>query len=430
MPTIADLREELRTVNAEAQRRLDDWHSETDLTLRDSKEEIFERADADAARVAKQLAAAERAAKRETDLETDAELRGHAGRESDEVRRKLLEEVAERGGKGLRKLLKSSEFRDAMEAYANGPKRSGGELSGLSEEIRSTLSVAVDGDGGYAVPETWENIYLGLRDTSPIRDYATLLVTATGGNLHIPRRASGVTGVDIVAESTTGSPVVTPDDAPGIDEVVIPDFEISHMVKASERIVRDALFNVDAFAGDELGYAVGEKASTYYLLGTGSGSAADTQPAGLIPNAAVGVSNVASIGYDQLIDLEHSVKAPYRRNAQWLMNDQTAAILRKLKDSNGRPLWEWGLEKGRPARLLGYEVVIDANVAANGLSAKPIGFGDIRRALVIRDVLGLTIRRLDERFADTGQIAWRARLGTGSANRDANAFKMLQRAAS
>jgi len=43
----------------------------------------------------------------------------------------------------------------------------------------------------------------------------------------------------------------------------------------------------------------------------------------------------ASITVDNLIDLIYSLKAPYRRNAKFLMKDSTISALRKLKDSNG-----------------------------------------------------------------------------------------------
>ncbi len=57
---------------------------------------------------------------------------------------------------------------------------------------------------------------------------------------------------------------------------------------------------------------------------------------------------------DNLIDLVYSLKAPYRRNAKFLMKDSTISALRKLKDSNGVYLWQPSVQAGQPDRLLGY----------------------------------------------------------------------------
>ena len=46
-----------------------------------------------------------------------------------------------------------------------------------------------------------------------------------------------------------------------------------------------------------------------------------------------------ALTYDNIISLYFSVKPEYRANAVWLMNDETAMALRKLKDADGNYLW-------------------------------------------------------------------------------------------
>ena len=42
-----------------------------------------------------------------------------------------------------------------------------------------------------------------------------------------------------------------------------------------------------------------------------------------------------SSGADEVLDLVYALKRPYRKSAAFITNDQTLAVLRKLKDNNG-----------------------------------------------------------------------------------------------
>ncbi|MDY0410655.1 phage major capsid protein [Virgibacillus soli] len=53
---------------------------------------------------------------------------------------------------------------------------------------------------------------------------------------------------------------------------------------------------------------------------------------------------------DEIIDLVYSLKAPYRKNAVFIMNDATIKAIRKLKDGQGQYLWQPSLTAGTPIR--------------------------------------------------------------------------------
>ncbi|WP_350624306.1 phage major capsid protein, partial [Pseudoalteromonas sp. 24-MNA-CIBAN-0067] len=59
-----------------------------------------------------------------------------------------------------------------------------------------------------------------------------------------------------------------------------------------------------------------------------------------------GSGQTSIITLEDLIDLEHSVDPAYRRSAQcgFMMNDSTIKVVKKLKDTQGRPLWLPGME--------------------------------------------------------------------------------------
>ena len=58
-----------------------------------------------------------------------------------------------------------------------------------------------------------------------------------------------------------------------------------------------------------------------------------------------------------------------------------------------------------PDTILGYPVVINQDVAAMGVSAKSILFGDFSNYFV-RDALDVRLVRLDERYADTLEVGF------------------------
>ena len=121
----------------------------------------------------------------------------------------------------------------------------------------------------------------------------------------------------------------------------------------------------------------------------------------------VGVTAASStaITADELISLVYSLKAPYRRNAKFLLNDATISIIRKLKDNNGAYLWQPSVQAGQPDRLLGYEIYTSPYVPTAAAGALAIAFGDFKNYW-IGDRAGRTVQRLNELYATNGQIGY------------------------
>jgi HK97 family phage major capsid protein len=111
------------------------------------------------------------------------------------------------------------------------------------------------------------------------------------------------------------------------------------------------------------------------------------------------------------VDLKHSVDAAYRSNAEFMMNDLTVAAISKLLDGNGKPLWAAGIQVGAPDTILNHPYVVNNDMAVMAASAKSILFGDFSKYM-IRDVLGITMMRLAERYADFLQVGFMAFMRT------------------
>jgi HK97 family phage major capsid protein len=305
----------------------------------------------------------------------------------------------------------SDEYRDALSAYLRKQE--------LDADQRSVLKIGSDEEGGFAVPEEWGTLHESLREFGTIRGLAEVITTETGASFHIPYVKVDAEDPKSVKENET-----TPDDADEFGERLVGAFKYARMTLASEEMVQDALFDVAGFVGGRLGFQLGRVTNKGYATGTGS-----EQPEGLISKSTVGLSGVSKTAGptgDNLIDLSHSIIRPYRANASWLMADQTLAVIRKLKDKNEQYLWQPSIQLGEPDRILGYPVYSDPDIDTVGSKKSIVGFGDVKRAYMIRDALGVTIRVLTERYADKGQVAWRGVLRTDGRIIDQNAFKVAQ----
>ena len=118
-------------------------------------------------------------------------------------------------------------------------------------------------------------------------------------------------------------------------------------------------------------------------------------------------ASATTVTADELIDLFYSLDAPYRVNAVWLVNDSTMRVIRKLKDQNGQYLWQKALHEGEHETLLGKPIFHSPFAPELAAGAKAIAFGDFSYYW-IGDRQGISFRRLNERYADTGQVGFLA----------------------
>ena len=139
--------------------------------------------------------------------------------------------------------------------------------------------------------------------------------------------------------------------------------------------------------------------------------------------------------YDDLIDLIHSVNSAYRGNARFMLNDKSVAVLRKLKDSSGRPIWTpgdgEGITGGVASTICGYAYTINDDMPVMAANAKSVLFGNFSHYM-IRDVANSTaLRRFDDsNFADKRQIGFMGWTRTGGNLLDLGAVKAFQNSAS
>lgn len=269
--------------------------------------------------------------------------------------------------------------------------------------------VGTGAGGGFGVPdETMRALEVALLQFGGMRLGATVLRTDLGADLPIPTANDTAQTGMILAENTQ----VSQQDVV-FGQLVLQAFKYSSkMILVSVELLQDNVINLAQFLGTALGTRIGRITNTHFTVGTGT-----SQPNGIVTASAQGkvgaTGQTISVTYDDLVDLEHSVDPAYRVGARWMMHDSSLKVLKKLKDTTGRPLWVPGtagvasIAGVAPDTVLGYPIIINQDVPVMAANAKSILFGAIGSYL-IRDVVNISLLRLDERFADFHQVAFLA----------------------
>jgi HK97 family phage major capsid protein len=249
--------------------------------------------------------------------------------------------------------------------------------------------------GTYAMPNTANNKYMAaLQKESLFRNIGTVIKAYDFGYRIFAKDSNDL--AQWVPESDA-IPIYE-----GIDDFTIntvDSWKLAAFVKMDEAFIRDAGFDIENYLINRFAKNFGRAEDNAFINGTGI-----QMPTGIlnaINGADVGITT-AEITYDNVISLYFSVKPEYRRNAVWLMNDETALALRTLKDSAGNYLW-----RNSDDTILGKRVIISEYMPNTESDSKPIAFGDFSYYWVIARS-PVSVKTLSEKFALHDQIGYLA----------------------
>lgn len=274
--------------------------------------------------------------------------------------------------------------------------------------IRNTMSTTTGSEGGYTVAtEVAQMVADSLKSLGGMRSVAQVIQTAMGNSINYPNSDGTAEEGEIVAQNAAASDADVNFGTTGIDVYKYS----SKVVTVPVELLQDAAVDIEAFVNTRCTARVARITNKHFTIGTGTG-----QPRGIVVAAAAGKVGVTgqttSVIIDDLIDLEHSVDIAYRElgRCRWMMHDQTFKVIKKLKDSTGRPIYMPGydgLGGKAPDTILGYPVTINNHMATMAANAKSILFGDFSY-YIIRDVLGATEyqRYTDSAYAKKGQVGF------------------------
>lgn len=303
-------------------------------------------------------------------------------------------------------------------------------LGRLSNEQRELLernhvelrdqSTGTDPAGGYMVPEGFRNKLVEvLKAYGGLMGLAENITTDTGQDLPwVGLDDTGNVG-EILGENTA----VTQQDLAFTGRRLKAHIFSSKMVKIPLTLLQDGAFDLESFLPRKLGERIGRRAASAFIAGTGV-----DEPEGVTTNVTIGktgtTGQTTSIIYDDLLDLEHSVDPAYRNErCRFVLHDLSLKAVRKLKDTQGHPLWVPVPTTGMSATINGWQYTVDNSMPQMAANAKSILFGDIQSAYVVRTVRGVQTMRLDQRYAEFLQVAFFGWARMDGAVQDPNAVK-------
>src|SRR5699024_1724367 len=263
-----------------------------------------------------------------------------------------------------------------------------------TQEVMNSLSVGTDSEGGFLVPDEFERTLVQtLEEENVFRQLAKVVKTSSGDR-------------KIPVVTTKGSAACI-DAGEGFEQTSIGAYKLGTMLKVSDELLNDSVFNLENYISTEFARRIGAKEEEAFLVGNGEG-----KPTGIFNDtggAELGVTaaSTTAITADEIIDLVFSLKAPYRKNAVFIMNDATVKAIRKLKDGQGQYLWQPSLTAGTPDTLLNRPIYTSAYAPTIASGVKSIAFGDFGYYW-IADRQGRSFKRLNELFATTGQVGFLA----------------------
>ena len=284
-----------------------------------------------------------------------------------------------------------------QKAFWNAMRTRAGE--GLDPMIKNALQIGTDTEGGYLVPDEFERTLIEALDEENIFRKLANVISTSSGDRKIPVVASKGTASWIDEEGAI------PESDDSFGQVSIGAYKLGTMIKVSEELLNDSVFNLENYIAREFARRIGNKEEDAFFTGDGSG-----KPTGILAatgGAQIGVTaaSATAITVDEILDLFYSLKSPYRNKSVFVMNDATIKAIRKLKDGQGQYIWQPSLQAGTPDTILNRPVYTSSYVPTIAAAAKSIIFGDFGYYWVA-DRQGRVFKRLNELYAATGQVGF------------------------
>lgn len=265
-------------------------------------------------------------------------------------------------------------------------------------EVQASLNKGTDSEGGYLAPVEWDRTITNkLVEVSPMRTIASVQTISTAGFkklFNLRGTGSGWVG-EAAARPETNTPT--------FGEMSFTPGEIYANPAATQQMLDDAEVNLESWIAGEVQTEFAKQEGLAFVSGNGT-----NKPAGFLtyatgaanatanPLGSIAVKTAASetaLDEDELLDLIYGVPSSYTDGARFVMNRTSMGVARKLRDNDGRQLWQPSMQAGQPSQLLGYPVTEMADMPDIAAGATPIAFGNFARAYLIVDRTGVRVQR-------------------------------------
>ena len=273
-----------------------------------------------------------------------------------------------------------------------------GESRSANFERRDVLKSST----GSPVPTSFYNqVIMKARLVAPVLATSTVLNTAGGENLQIPRLSTYSVGTVNAEAAAMGE-----SDPAFSAFITLGAFKYGFLTQVSQELLEDSGVDMLSFLADQVGNALGFAVGSALTVGTGT-----VEPTGIVAASSVGGTSGTATGFtaDNLIDLLYSLDGAARNlpGVGWMMTGQSVGRVRKLKDTAGNYVFQPSLAMDSPDMLLGKPIYENPSMAEATTGTKSVIVGHLP-SYYVRSVGGLKLDRSDDYAFNQGLATFRA----------------------
>lgn len=277
-------------------------------------------------------------------------------------------------------------------------------------ELRALQADSDAAGGFYTTPQQFVNrLIQAIDDQVFIRQWATPNTVTQAQSLGVPTLAADPADADWTSELGTGNE----DSSMSFGKRELKPNPLAKRIKVSNRLLR-LTPEVESLVILRLAYKFG---ITYEKAGmTGNGA---NQPLGVFTASADGISTSRDMSTDNtatafttdgLKNAKYALKGGYWPRARWLFHRDGVKLLAKLKDGDGRYMWQNSIQLGQPDMLDGIPLFTSEYVPNTFTTGLYVGILGDFSYYWIADALDFSIQRLNELYAATNQTGFIGRL--------------------
>lgn len=267
------------------------------------------------------------------------------------------------------------------------------ELKAFTEFIRTgmeykSLSGLEDSSGGYTIiPELFKKIIGHMDAKSVFRNLASIERISTNS-------------LDILLEKDNfncswereGSERKDTNNA-SFAQKRINVHELYAQPKATQKLLDDSEINISSWLTSRLSDSFVRAENNAFIHGDG-----ENKPKGILSYADYvieqkEVKEEGKISFEDLLDFMNILDEGYLSKASFLMHRSTLLEIQKLKDTNGRFLWQPSLTSGAPGHLLGLPVYTSSDMPIFEAGKIAVAMADFKEAYKIVDRSDISIMR-------------------------------------
>lgn len=285
---------------------------------------------------------------------------------------------------------------------------SGMALNSDSVNLRS-INTGTNSQGGFATfTTTYDQIQTEMKYISPIIGAVTVLQTGDGNGLNLPQGSDVANSMSIVAQGGNSATNVDP----SFSRVAFNSYMFRGVELVTYEMLQDSVFDIESWLTQIIAQRASRCLEQQIVAGAGSGAPTGLNTAvatldGGTPAVTLAATKKNLYNFEDLFTLFKSVDLAYRPTNTVLLHDSSVWDLRKIKDNNGRMIWDINntlVQNSQPDKIAGFNYLISNSIDASGAFDKNLAiFANLSR-MIVRMVGGLQITRLNESFRGQGCV--------------------------